>query len=313
MRLRPATPEDVDLLRHWDAQPHVIASDPNDDWQWETELLRTPTWRQSLIAEVAGRPVGFLEIIDPAAEDTHYWGDCGPGLRAIDIWIGEAADLGRGFGTHMMLMAIDRCFADPLVAAIINDPLVGNTRARRFYERLGFRYVGDRWFGADHCAVHRLDRWAPGTGTPIADLEVREADRAEVRALQQSILRPDGPLPADRPPPEGAIRVGAFDGPTVVAAVTVSPAVYPGPGELATPQWQLRSMVVRADWRGSGVGGRVLDAAVGAARERGGAGLWASARIRALGFYERAGWTVVGPEWIKPGVGPHRWVVHAVG
>jgi aminoglycoside 6'-N-acetyltransferase len=142
----------------------VIAADPHDDWAWEVELGRTPPWRQSLIAEIGGRPIGFVEIIDPQAEDTHYWGDCGPGLRAIDIWIGEAEDLGRGHGTQMMRQAIARCFAAPDVVAILIDPLVTNTRARTFYERLGFAFVGERWFGPDLCAIYRLERdhWAEG-------------------------------------------------------------------------------------------------------------------------------------------------------
>ena len=59
--LRPATPADIDLLRHWDGQPHVIDSDPNDDWHWETELARTPEWREQLIAELEGRPIGFVQ------------------------------------------------------------------------------------------------------------------------------------------------------------------------------------------------------------------------------------------------------------
>lgn len=50
--LRPAKPADVALLRHWDEQPHVIASDPNDDWNWEIELKRTPEWREQLIAQI---------------------------------------------------------------------------------------------------------------------------------------------------------------------------------------------------------------------------------------------------------------------
>ena len=68
--LRPATLGDLELLRHWDEQPHTVASDPNDDWGWETELARDPPWREQLIAEVDGRPVGFLQIIDPAEEDS---------------------------------------------------------------------------------------------------------------------------------------------------------------------------------------------------------------------------------------------------
>ena len=100
MRLRPATPDDLDLLRRWDAAPHIIASKGTEDWGWEQELARCPDWREQLMAEVEGAPIGFIQIIDPAREDTHYWGDCPAGLRAIDIWIGEQAYLGRRFGTE---------------------------------------------------------------------------------------------------------------------------------------------------------------------------------------------------------------------
>lgn len=159
IRLRSATVEDAPLLRHWDEQPHVIDSDPNDEWGWEEELGREVDWREQLLAELDGRPIGFLQIIDPAREETRYWGeDCPEHLRALDIWIGEEQDLGKGYGTRMMELAIERCFADPRVTAILIDPLVSNVRAIRFYQRLGFRFVENRRFGEDDCAVHQLDR-----------------------------------------------------------------------------------------------------------------------------------------------------------
>ena len=158
MRLRPADLGDLSLLRRWDEAPHVIESDPNDDWDWELELTRDPDWREQLVAEVDGRPIGLIQIIDPAREDSHYWGECGPDLRAIDIWIGEAEDLGKGYGTQMMRLALERCFAPPEVQAVLIDPLASNAGARRFYERLGFELVGLRRFGEDECAVYRLPR-----------------------------------------------------------------------------------------------------------------------------------------------------------
>lgn len=149
----------------------MIASDPNDDWQWEIELGRHPDWREQLIAEADGRPIGFLQIIDPVREESHYWGEVEENLRAVDIWIGEAADLGRGYGTAMMRLALARCFADPQVVAVLVDPLASNTRAHRFYERLGFRFVERRRFGADECCVYRLERadWAAiGSAGPFS-------------------------------------------------------------------------------------------------------------------------------------------------
>lgn len=100
-------------------------------------------------------------IIDPAREPTHYWGEIEDGLRAIDIWLGPPDALGRGYGTAMMSIAIDRCFADPAVKAIVIDPLMTNVDAQRFYRRLGFTDVERRQFD-DHsdCLVMRLDRSA---------------------------------------------------------------------------------------------------------------------------------------------------------
>ncbi|NJM66002.1 MAG: acetyltransferase [Acaryochloris sp. RU_4_1] len=168
IKFRHATLADLELLRHWDQQPHVIASDPNDDWGWEVELGRTPDWREQFIAEIEGRPLGFIQIIDPDREESHYWGDIEANLRAIDIWIGEAADLGQGYGTQMMQLALDRCFVNRAVTAVLVDPLANNTRAHRFYERFGFQWIEFRRFGEDDCCVYRLNRadWHPASENP---------------------------------------------------------------------------------------------------------------------------------------------------
>jgi aminoglycoside 6'-N-acetyltransferase len=165
MRLRPATLADLAVLQSWDREPHVRGATGADDfYDWAQELPREVAWRELLIGELAGRPIGFVQIIDPALEETHYWGEVEPDLRAIDIWIGAASDLGRGHGTAMMRLALARCFAPPPVRAVLIDPLASNLRARRFYERLGFRPVGRRTFGDDDCMVYRLARagWAQG-------------------------------------------------------------------------------------------------------------------------------------------------------
>ncbi|GJL96143.1 MAG: hypothetical protein DHS20C05_25480 [Hyphococcus sp.] len=159
MRLRPATKEDIPLLKYWDKKPHVISAGGDDDWyDWDKEIPRNADWGEFFIAEEGGRAIGVLDIIDAAAEPTHYWGDIDPTYRAIDIWIGEEDDLGKGYGTRMMHLALARCFADRRVKAVVIDPLERNLDARRFYERLGFEFVERRRFETDDCIVYRITR-----------------------------------------------------------------------------------------------------------------------------------------------------------
>ena len=106
MGFRTVSEDDILLLGNWDEQPHVKASDPNSDWEWEAELRRRPDWREQLIYEEESRPIGFVQIIDPAREDSHYWGDVAADLRAIDIWIGLEQDLNKGYGSEMMRLAL---------------------------------------------------------------------------------------------------------------------------------------------------------------------------------------------------------------
>lgn len=158
VRFRTAEPTDAPLLRRWDDDPYVLASDPNDDWNWEVELARSPVWRRQWVAEVDGRPIGFLQLIDAAEEETHYWGPVPPGTWALDIWIGEPDARGRGFGTAMMQHAMDWCFNQPSVHTVLVDPLASNIRAHAFYEKLGFERVGPRQFGGDACVVYAMRR-----------------------------------------------------------------------------------------------------------------------------------------------------------
>lgn len=164
--LRSATLADADLLRRWDQQPHVIAAttdDPTaegafDDVDWTEELNTQDLHSRYLIAELDGRPIGAMQMIDPREESTHYWGDIEANLRALDIWIGEPDCLSKGYGETMMRRAMLLCFMSKNVTAIVIDPLASNVRAHKFYQRLGFEPLGRRTFGDDDCLVHRLSR-----------------------------------------------------------------------------------------------------------------------------------------------------------
>jgi len=158
IELRPASIDDLELLRYWDTKQHVLDCDPDNEWDWEIELPRNPSWREQLVAELDGVPIGFVQIIDPYLEETHYWGEVEPNKRAIDIWIGEESNLNKGYGSTIMKLAIDRCFKDPQVDGILIDPLKSNTKAHRFYERLGFKFIEERSFDRDLCYIYELKR-----------------------------------------------------------------------------------------------------------------------------------------------------------
>lgn len=180
---RPAALADVPTLRRWDQEPHVIAATTDDpsaalafgDINWAAEIASASPHARYYVAELDGRPIGAMQIIDPHLEETHYWGDIETGLRAIDIWIGERDCLGKGHGEAMMRIAFRMCFSDPAVTAIVIDPLASNVRAHKFYQRLGFKAVGLRRIGAegeDLTLVHRLERacWRRNFPQDQADL-----------------------------------------------------------------------------------------------------------------------------------------------
>jgi aminoglycoside 6'-N-acetyltransferase len=159
VRVRSATVDDIPMLRRWDKDPDVSAAGgDDDDFDWEYEVPRDVPWRELLVAEADGVPVGFMQLIDAAEEETHYWGDVERGPWAIDIWIGEPEYRSRGVGAEMMRQALDRCFARSGVEHVLIDPLRRNERAIRFYERIGFTHTGVQWFDSDECAVMRFDR-----------------------------------------------------------------------------------------------------------------------------------------------------------
>src|SRR5262249_15053394 len=106
------------------------------------------------------RPIAAMQSIDPHLEPTHYWGDIEPNLRALDIWISFEAHRGKHYGEGVMTLAIERSFNEQGAVAIIIDPLNTNTRAHKFYQRMGFIPTHRQTFNGeeDDCLVHRLTR-----------------------------------------------------------------------------------------------------------------------------------------------------------
>ncbi|HZV99466.1 MAG TPA: GNAT family N-acetyltransferase [Methylophilaceae bacterium] len=71
------------------------------------------------------------------------------------------------------------------------------------------------------------------------------------------------------------------------------------------PGGAIGRMAVLKDWRGQGVGQAILKAAIYSCRSRGWLQISLSAQTHAIGFYERAGFTVCSEEYLDAGI-PHK-------
>ena len=123
--------------------------------------------------------------------------------------------------------------------------------------------------------------------------------------LRGAVLRPNGgeiTWAGDEDP--ATFHLAAMLEARVVGVVRFSPAPCPW-RPLARSAWQLRGMATEAAVRGSGAGRAMAEDGLRRVVERGGDVVWCDARVSAVGFYERMGFTVVTEEYDKPGIGPH--------
>jgi len=133
-------------------------------------------------------------------------------------------------------------------------------------------------------------------------IETRRATSAEVLPLRHRVLRPGRPWEAaildGDDEPEARHWVAERRG-QVVGVVSLHRRPWP---EGRGPQWRLRGMAVDPDWQQRGIGTAML-LAIHAEVD---APLWCNARVTAVPFYQKHGWTVHSDEIDIPLIGPHQ-------
>jgi GNAT superfamily N-acetyltransferase len=125
-----------------------------------------------------------------------------------------------------------------------------------------------------------------------------------VLPLRQKVLRPHQRL-ADvgfEGDTTGA-HFAAFDAASTIVGV-VSLVSGP-PTESGCSSWRLRGMATDPDRQGQGVGRALMTGLLDFVARSGGGMLWCSARLRAVGFYERFGFVVTGAAFEEPIIGMH--------
>ena len=141
---------------------------------------------------------------------------------------------------------------------------------------------------------------------PPPSLTVRRAALADILPLRHAVLRPGRPLATahfDGDDAPDTLHLAAWLNGAVVGCASLMRRPWRD-----EPAWQLRGMATRADLARRGIGAAVLAAAEQAAAPL----LWCNARLAAVPFYARCGWTVVSEEFDVPDVGPHPEMVRRV-
>ncbi len=160
-RFRAVTEADLPLLSRWRAAPHVIEWWGAPELEDERDKLGDARIEMSIV-EADGRAFAFAQDYDVHGWTPHPFSHLPPGSRGIDQYIGDADMLDRGHGSAFVRAHVDRLFAAG-APAVGTDPHPDNLRARRAFEKAGFRVtsgpVETRW----GCAM-LMERWAADRG-----------------------------------------------------------------------------------------------------------------------------------------------------
>jgi RimJ/RimL family protein N-acetyltransferase len=153
--LQPFEPTHVRLLSEWLSRSHVARWHPDPGARLEWALNPPPGGAHTLI--VLGEcPIGHLrwQKVDRETLDALGLFEIPEGSVDVDILIGEADCLGRGYGPAALALVVQTLRREATVPLVGLSPSIDNVSARRAYEKAGFRKICEydaRGFG--RCAL----------------------------------------------------------------------------------------------------------------------------------------------------------------
>jgi aminoglycoside 6'-N-acetyltransferase len=139
---RRASGADLPRLKRWLRTPEAARWWGNPRLEFETLCADLAEPRMTmLIVALRGRPFAYAQHYEVHAWPQAHLAHLPQGARAIDSFIGWPSMIGRGHGQAYLRLLAEQLLAEgaPLVAI---DPDAANLRARRAYEKAGFRPAG---------------------------------------------------------------------------------------------------------------------------------------------------------------------------
>ncbi len=150
LRLMEDREEDYRLMHRWCNSRHILETYSGE----ERSLSQIrEKYRKRILGEEAvtpafivldGRDIGYLQFyrIDPASYGTGTEIDMEQDSYAMDLFIGEEEELGKGIGSRIVGLTCSYLFRELCAQAVYIDPRTDNVRGIRSYLSAGFREAG---------------------------------------------------------------------------------------------------------------------------------------------------------------------------
>jgi aminoglycoside 6'-N-acetyltransferase len=138
---RPATANDLPMLRRWLSTPEAIRwwGDPTREAALLEGDLNEPSMAMRIVS-FDGRSFAYAQDYDVRSWPQPHLSRFPAGSRAIDAFIGKPDMIGCGHGSAFLRLLAKRLLESGAPEVVI-DPAADNIRARHAYARAGF--VGD--------------------------------------------------------------------------------------------------------------------------------------------------------------------------
>lgn len=140
---KPMQFSDFRQIYDWIKQPHVSNwwSDPSEwsEFKLKFQHKLESLYRSCFIIYVDNAAIGYIQSY--VANKFPEWPEEPDGTYGMDLFIGEADYIGRGFGSRIVAQFVRELFTSPEVVRIIISPDVKNIAAIKSYERAGFKVV----------------------------------------------------------------------------------------------------------------------------------------------------------------------------
>ncbi|MHB0886637.1 MAG: GNAT family N-acetyltransferase [Bacillota bacterium] len=144
-------PADVTLMSGWLTDPRVLEFYEGRDRPFDERLVREkyaprteggPVVPCIIEEATAGSPIGYIQFypVGPAEAPEYGLGEAA-GVYGLDLFLGWPEEWGKGLGARTLRLMLAYLFQTREARRVVVDPHVGNPRAIRAYEKVGFRRV----------------------------------------------------------------------------------------------------------------------------------------------------------------------------